>query len=189
MKLDRPILLQRYPYTDNSGTIISPTPLELYDIDPTFHINTKNEVVYATIPDIPGPIYLSGPHNFSEVIMLTPIALENTLKQVLGEDPQAYLQKMFPRTLEADPNGPGSILSGMLSVLGFGYTNGCSCKQHAIRMNTEGPEWCESNIDTIIGWLKEESEKRNTIFVEPIAYLLVKRAIKKSRRLLSKELE
>ena len=54
-------------------------------------------------------------------------------------------------------------------------------------MNEKGPDWCEQNLDQILGWLKEESTKRGMPFIETIAKIMVMKAIKKSRRLLEKE--
>lgn len=47
-----------------------------------------------------------------------------------------------------------------------------------------GIEWCESEegMKTILGWLREESEKRGLPFVEFAAKVLVKRAIHNARR-------
>lgn len=110
-------------------------------------------------------------------------------KARLGDDPQSFLQSLFPKTLDDNPNGPGTILSNMLGVIGIKASENCSCKRHAIEMNIRGPEWCLSNLDTIISWLKEESSKRNLPFIETIARLMVKKAISKSQRLLQKELK
>ena len=49
-------------------------------------------------------------------------------------------------------------------------------------MNIRGTEWCEKNVETIVGWLKVEAEKRNVLFVESVAKLIVWAAIKKSKR-------
>lgn len=49
-------------------------------------------------------------------------------------------------------------------------------------MNTRGPDWCAENIDTIVGWLREESEKRKLPFVDFAGKLLIQRAIKMSRK-------
>ena len=43
-------------------------------------------------------------------------------------------------------------------------------------------DWCEQNIDTIVGWLREEAEKRKLPFVAVGAKLLVKRAIAAARK-------
>lgn len=187
MTLDKPITIYPHPYSDQQGNTITPTPIILTELDATYHINIKQKTVYATIPNIPHSIILANPSNFDVVSMITPLALENTLREKLGENPQAFLQNLFPRTLESDPNGPGTILAGMLSALGIRSAPNCACKRRAIQMNTEGPDWCEQNMDTILSWLKEESEKRKLPFIESIAKLIVQRAISKSRRLLSKK--
>jgi len=54
-------------------------------------------------------------------------------------------------------------------------------------MNTNGPEWCEENMGTILNWLQEESTKRKLPFIRSVAKLMVQRAINRSRRLLAKE--
>lgn len=87
-----------------------------------------------------------------------------------------------PQTLEDDPNGPGTILSKMLSKIGINSTPNCSCRRRAIEMNNKGPEWCEQNLDMIVGWLKEEATKRKLPFVDFAGKLLIQRAIKLSRK-------
>ena len=49
-------------------------------------------------------------------------------------------------------------------------------------MNTRGPDWCAENIDTIVGLLREESEKRKLPFVDFAGKILIQRAIKISRK-------
>lgn len=87
-----------------------------------------------------------------------------------------------PQTLEDFPNGPGTILSKMLSKIGINSTPNCSCRRRAMEMNNRGPEWCAENIDTIVGWLREESEKRKLPFVDFAGKLLIQRAIKVSKK-------
>lgn len=87
-----------------------------------------------------------------------------------------------PATLEDYPNGPGTILSKMLSKIGIHSTPNCSCRRRAMEMNTKGPEWCAENIDMIVGWLREESEKRKLPFVDFAGKLLIQRAIKVSKK-------
>jgi hypothetical protein len=90
-------------------------------------------------------------------------------------------------TLEDFPNGPGTILSKMLSKIGIHSTPNCSCRRRAMEMNTRGPDWCAENMDTIVGWLREESEKRKLPFVDFAGKLLIQRAIKVSRKNLKLE--
>ena len=87
-----------------------------------------------------------------------------------------------PQTLEDFPNGPGTILSKMLTKIGIHSTPNCSCRRRAMEMNTRGPDWCAENIDTIVGWLREESAKRKLPFVDFAGKLLIQRAIKVSRK-------
>jgi hypothetical protein len=54
-------------------------------------------------------------------------------------------------------------------------------------MNTNGPDWCDENLGTILNWLEEESKKRNLPFVRTVAKMMVQRAVNKSRRLLSQK--
>lgn len=89
-----------------------------------------------------------------------------------------------PQTLEDFPNGPGTVLSKMLAKIGIKSTPNCSCRRRAMEMNTRGPDWCAENVDTIVGWLREESEKRKLPFVDFAGRLLIQRAIKVSRKAL-----
>lgn len=78
--------------------------------------------------------------------------------------------------------GPGTQLKKLLSYIGIKATPNCSCNHRANIMDYHGPEWCEQNIDKIIGWLKEEADKRQLLFVDSLARLLIKKAIKNSRK-------
>lgn len=94
-----------------------------------------------------------------------------------------------PATLEDFPNGPGTILSKMLSKIGIHSTPNCSCRRRAMEMNSRGPDWCAENIDMIVGWLREESEKRKLPFVDFAGKILIQRAIKISRKNIKAEME
>jgi hypothetical protein len=49
-------------------------------------------------------------------------------------------------------------------------------------MDARGPDWCEANIDTIVGWLREEAGKRGLPFIDMAGRMLVRRAIKNARK-------
>lgn len=49
-------------------------------------------------------------------------------------------------------------------------------------MNEWGCDECENQTDTICSWLKDECSSRKLVFVEKIARLLIKIAIKRSRK-------
>lgn len=71
----------------------------------------------------------------------------------------------------------------MLSTLGIRPAPGCKCNARAAEMDARGPEWCEANIDMIIGWLREEAERSKLPFVEIAARLLIRRAIRAAKKI------
>jgi hypothetical protein len=77
---------------------------------------------------------------------------------------------------------PGTELRTILASIGITASRGCSCAAKAHTMDELGIEWCEANIDTIVGWLREEAEKRGLPFLDVAGRMLVRRAIKNARR-------
>ncbi len=90
-------------------------------------------------------------------------------------------------------------MTRILGWFGIKYEPGCPCPNHARQMDAWGPDGCEENLETIIGWLREEAEKRTvkkTIatpggaatvevpmpFSEFAARRLVKLAIRRARK-------
>jgi len=86
--------------------------------------------------------------------------------------------------------GPGDILhDSLIRWFGEAPTAACKCKDRIARMNRWGPSVCRERLETIVGWLIEEAEKRGwkaatKIPVLPKIFLrrLVLAAIKKSER-------
>lgn len=77
-------------------------------------------------------------------------------------------------------NGPGTELKKLLKKFGIEATPTCSCNSKAKLMDQKeanDPGWCEKNIDTIVGWLREEANKRGLPFVDLAGKMLVQRAI------------
>ena len=48
-------------------------------------------------------------------------------------------------------------------------------------MDRRGPDWCEANADTIVGWLREEAAARGLPFVEIAAQAALALAIANAR--------
>lgn len=188
MKLNSPVTLQPYPFKDKDENIVLPPPITLKELDVSYIFRPKSKTIYAQVSQVPGLLTLTSNPDVNYLYSLSLKDLEELLHIILGDNIQNTLQALFPKTIESDPDGPGSILSNMLSYIGIKSSPTCSCKRHAIEMNERGPDWCEQNIDTILGWLKEESKKRNLPFVESVARIVVGRAIKVSRKLKSKKL-
>lgn len=187
MKLESPITLNPPPFTDNNNVIVTPPPIVLDELHITYADTPSKKTLIVHIENVPGTIYLFTGQQYDIMGDWTQAQVERALLARLGDNIQESLQNMFPRTLEQNPNGPGSILTGMISTLGIKSSSSCSCRRHALEMNDKGPDWCDQNTETILGWLKEESTKRGLPYVEMVAKAMVQRAINKSRRLLEKE--
>ena len=51
-------------------------------------------------------------------------------------------------------------------------------------MDARGPDWCLENIDQIVGWLREEHERRKILlpFSAVGARVLIRTAVRNARR-------
>lgn len=87
-------------------------------------------------------------------------------------------------SLRHTPSGPGTELKKLLAKIGITATEGCRCNSRAAIMDDnerKSPGWCEANIDTIVGWLREEATNRRMPFIDAAGKLLVRRAIKNAK--------
>lgn len=58
------------------------------------------------------------------------------------------------------PPKVGDVLAGIIKERHeMGITDHCDCDVHVADMNNWGPDGCEENIDTIVGWLIEGAKK------------------------------
>jgi hypothetical protein len=81
-----------------------------------------------------------------------------------------------------ETKGPGTEMKKLLAKIGITSSPDCQCNARARYMDEQGPEWCEQNMAEIIGWLREEAEKRKLPFVDFAGRLLVKKAIANARK-------
>ncbi|MEI8080604.1 MAG: hypothetical protein WCI74_02015 [Actinomycetes bacterium] len=84
-------------------------------------------------------------------------------------------------------HGVGAELKRLLARIGLRPRPGCKCNQRAMLMNQWGPDECERRLEEIVGWLREEAEAVGAIFVDIAARMVVKAAIRKSRRVAAKQ--
>lgn len=84
----------------------------------------------------------------------------------------------------APQHGPGTELKKLLAGWPFRIvaTANCSCNAKAAEMDRRGIEWCEANVDEIVGWLREEATRRGLPFFGAAGRMLVRRAIAKARK-------
>ena len=83
------------------------------------------------------------------------------------------------------PPGPGTELKKLLKSLGIEAKPNCSCNKRALLMDeneSKAPGWCEANIETISGWLAEESKKRGLPYIASAGKLLIRMAIRRAKR-------
>ena len=100
----------------------------------------------------------------------------DTLPDIVRED----LGDVYSKPLGS--LGPGSQLELILYNLGITSPEYCECHKKIALMNEWGCDECENQTDTICSWLKDECSSRKLVFVEKIARLLIKIAIKRSRK-------
>lgn len=188
MRIDKEIIIYPPAFTDANGKLIKPKPITFSNQLPVSYIDSPFlRTVGATIQGTPLYIILAKDDEYSRLGDYTGSQIEYIFRQKLGDDPATFLRSQYARTLEEDPDGPGTILSNMLKYIGIKSSPNCSCRKRAIEMNERGPDWCDANRSTILGWLKEESDKRKIPFVESVASVILSRAIAISRSRLSKK--
>jgi hypothetical protein len=94
-----------------------------------------------------------------------------------------FIPQTKQRNIESNNvNKPGTELKKLLKKIGIKASPNCSCNKRAALMDQWGPDECEKRIDEIVGWLREEANKRNLPFIDMAGRILVKKAIKNSRK-------
>lgn len=181
MKLKNQITIYPPPFSTFNGDVIIPESIILSELIESYMDTPSKKTLSAMIEKIPGLLLLASGDDYDKLGDYTHKDIELLLEQKLGNDPAKTLRSLFPKTLEENPYGAGSILSKSLGTIGIKATPSCDCYKHALEMNEKGPDWCEQNIDIILDWLRKESTKRKIVFIEGIAKMLVHRAIKQAR--------
>jgi hypothetical protein len=95
-------------------------------------------------------------------------------------DHAAYPRAAKPKARPA--GGAGTELKKMLGRIGIRSSPSCKCNARAREMDARGVAWCADNQETVVSWLREESQRRRLPFMAPAARLLVKAAIKNARK-------
>lgn len=104
------------------------------------------------------------------------------LRDYLNDSQDAFPGEQIATGKPVQASGPGTELKKLLRRVGIVASANCSCNAKARTMDVNGCDWCESNIETIVGWLREEAGKRRLPFVDVAGRLLVKRAIRNARK-------
>ena len=98
---------------------------------------------------------------------------------------EATLRNCTPGREAYRPGFAGTELKKLLAGWPFYLTStpDCSCNARAAEMDRQGVEWCGDNIDTIVGWLREQAQARGLPFLDAAGRMLVRRAIRNARKL------
>jgi hypothetical protein len=187
MKLIEQITIYPPQHSDPNGNVITPAPIVLDELKITILDNISNKTIHAQIFSIPSLILLFSGQEYDNLGDWSRQQVLDKLNEKFGDNIAKFLRSLFPKTLEENPNHPGTVLSKMIKTLGIKMTDSCSCRRHALEMNDKGNDWCEQNMDTVVGWLREEANRRKLPFIDAIGKLMVGRAIKKSRKLLANQ--
>jgi hypothetical protein len=79
-------------------------------------------------------------------------------------------------------SGPGTELKKILARVGIVATDSCPCNARAAEMDRQGCDWVESNISTVVGWLREQAHARGLPFLDAAGRALVRVAVRNARR-------
>lgn len=137
------------------------------------------------------------PEGYFEEVMSYAIASDDNNVLIKSPDYDFLQKKYSPLEFEKRLQfikklcgGPGTELKKILAKWPWKIvpTKNCSCNARAKMMDSkerQEPGWCLKNIDIIVGWLREEANKRKLPFLNFVGKLLVKRAIRNYNRLKS----
>jgi hypothetical protein len=109
---------------------------------------------------------------------------DGVLELTNEEDRKLVASYFTTRKEDGEVGGPGTELKALLAKIGITSTPTCSCNRRAKTMDEKGCDWCEQNIDEIVGWLKEEHARRKSRipFIHIAVAQMVKLAIRRARK-------
>lgn len=129
------------------------------------------------------------------------------LKRAAAKRPPGYLEDVLSRaTVDGDKvtltseayrelvnkyrgrpeAGPGTELKALLAKFGIHASPTCGCNAMARKMDAWGPDESLKHLEEIVDVMEETAKKRNLPFIRSAGRLLVRRAISKSRAMISK---
>jgi len=84
--------------------------------------------------------------------------------------------------VDRSAGGVGTELTKLLHKIGITHKPGCQCGSRAALLDKMTPEQVAEKTDTVVGWMREEANRRGLPFLDLPARLLVKRAIRNARK-------
>lgn len=137
----------------------------------------------ATVAPNRGPGYLAAVFAAAKDRTETTVSLEDSdYDDIAKRFPALSRTRVVTWKTRQPTQGPGTELKRLLAKVGIKAQPNCSCNRRARIMDEHGIEWCERNMDEIVGWLREEATKRKLPFMDAAGRMLVKRAIRNAKR-------
>lgn len=94
---------------------------------------------------------------------------------------EEYAAKL-PPCLRPPTAGVGTRLKRFLRRLRIELPENCSCNARIEIMDNNGPVWCRDRRREIVGWMREDAERKNIQFIPFAARAILDRAIIATRR-------
>lgn len=116
--------------------------------------------------------------------------LEDVLPCVAARDGDMWTidvdHPAYPNAKPSSTTGPGTELKALLAKFGIHASPTCGCNAMARKMDAWGPDESLKHLEEIVDVMEETAKKRNLPFIRSAGRLLVRRAISKSRAMISK---
>lgn len=125
--------------------------------------------------------HLKNPKTVNEVTLGTSIATLINLKKFDHVTHKHLIDSLNNQMGSIYNEGPGTNLKRYLSWFATEQV-GCDCQDKSRIMNAWGPDLCEKNLVSILGWLESSAKERKIPFIKFIAKALVMRAINEARK-------
>jgi hypothetical protein len=74
-------------------------------------------------------------------------------------------------------------------MIGIESTANCACNGEALRLDADGPDLAEQNIESILDWMYTQAVQRglDKLFFRPAVRLTVQLAIRRARKAIKKK--
>lgn len=108
---------------------------------------------------------------------VAPCIISDDGDQITVDETHAAYPHARPLPPPPPDGGPGTELKKLLAWFGITATGECPCNSRAAKMDSLGSQWVRDNLDTVVGWLEEEADKRGPIIRLAFSRIAAKAAV------------
>lgn len=111
------------------------------------------------------------------------------LSRVAEERPEVEIKPWPPTNDKGEVCGVGQEIKKLLAMLGIEASANCACNGEALRLDAEGPDLCQENIESILDWMHAQAVQRQLekFFFRPAVRMTVQLAIRRARKAIAKK--